>query len=356
MKVNYRIIYIAEKATDFGLNLIPDELLKKAKSLVTGKGRSKLLSNTKSFFDVRIKKAMNNFDMCRQVAELNPKGKVVLELGSGGHGVDLILLYLLGARKIFTVDIRFFGFLYMLQAIHDFKDHIDEIAKTFQIKKEEVQSRYDALTAKESVEDFMKAMNIHFLTFDALREEEGVIDEKVDFFFSESNLQRIPLKYINNTLRQVTDYLADGAITFHRVDTGDINTQPTRPLYDPKLYRFGFLKYSDSAWNLRITERIGSQNRLRQPEYIDMFSTLGFWMCYAENYLYRNDVEKMANFKKNERFIKFTDRENAIAHSRLIGIFGETDRELREKDFYDCTKGKKEILSHWESEVGLCRN
>lgn len=354
MKVNYRVIYLAEKVTDFGLNLIPDELLKNVKTLVTGKGRSKVLSNTQTFFDGRITKAMNNFDMCRKVAGFNPKDKVVLELGSGGHGVDLIFLYLLGAKKIYTVDIRFFGFLYMAQAVNDFENHLAEMASVFGVDESELRARYETLKKEDSVEGFMKVMNITFLTFDELRKGADVITDKADFFFSESNLQRIPLKYINKTLAQAAKCLNPGAIMFHRVDTGDINIQPTRPLHDPNLYRFHFLKYSDKGWRRRITERIGSQNRLRQPEYLKIFTDLGFDMVYSENYLYKDDVEKMADFSVNERFEQFSDRENAIAHSRLIGVYKpKAEQELEEKNIYVNESAKAEVSSRWNREKGL---
>lgn len=356
MKANYKVIFIAEKAASAVLSMIPEGFLAKAKSAITGKRKS-FFSNTKSFFDNRISKAINNFDLVSQVASRKLKGADVLELGSGGHGVDLILLYLLGARKIYTVDIQFFGYLYMRQAIHDFKESLPKIAETLEVEMEDLEKRYEQISSLDSVDDMMRVMNIRFFTFKELTSGSINLERRVNFLFSESNLQRIPLDDVNKVLASITQHLEEACVSFHRVDSGDINTQITRPLYDPSLWKFHFLKYSDKAWKLRITKRLGSQNRLRQPEFLELFKQHGFAHLYCENYLEREDLQRIKDFKVAERFRKFSERENVIGHFRFVSVYDPEKKRgggFQENDIYLKGKGFKGTTKPaWNPKTGL---
>lgn len=364
MKANIKAIFLFDKVASFLLYIIPSQLLNSVKDVVIGNKRSNFLSNTSNFFERRIHKATNNWDLLCKKYDYNLKDKKILEFGTGGHGVDLIYLYLLGAKEMLTVDIGYFGFRYMRQAIIDFENQLSLIANTFHfIDDEEIRARYKKLKSTDSVDEALEVMNIRWCSFDdfvkALNEgQKYPHSETFDLFFSESNLQRIPLRRIELLLKHGVETLKTGGVIFHRMDVGDINCQKTRPLYDPNLWRFEFLKYSNKKWNRLADERLSSQNRMRQPEYIRLFSSLGVGDFFAENYLYKSDFTKINTFKSklDERFKSFTDRENIIAHFRLLGIKGGDSSKIEESDIvFENRQGFGAPNPKWSQATGLVK-
>lgn len=360
MKANIKVVYALENIAGFVANIIPEKIQNGVKSMVIGNKRSQFLSNSPDFFRRRIFKAINNFSFLSSVYNFRFEDKRVIEYGTGGHGVDLVTLYLLGVKEIYTYDIAFFGFRYLRQAIVDYENHLSLLADTFSSGDiTSIKERYDRLAATSSVQEAMQVMNINWSPFSSLLKDKVNNDfenEYFDLFFSESNLQRIPIHQIEHLVKVGLDALKSGGYVFHRTDMGDISTQKTRPVYDPKLWRFEFLKYSDRIWSLLSSERMGSQNRLRQPEYIRLFKKYGITNFYIENYYYKKDVEKMSTFRKklNTRFSEFSDRENAIAHTRFIGIKEADNSEITERDFeFTYKQSFGEPTPNWREDQGL---
>jgi len=169
MKANIKIVYALENIAGFVANIIPENLQNGVKSLVIGNKRSQFLSNTPDFFKRRIFKAINNFSFLSSVYNFNYQNKKVLEYGTGGHGVDLVTLYLLGVKEMCTYDIAFFGFRYLRQAIVDYENHLTLLADSFSyVDYPRIKERYDRLAKTSSVDEAMNLMNITWRPFSEL--------------------------------------------------------------------------------------------------------------------------------------------------------------------------------------------
>ncbi len=349
MKLNIKYILLLEKIGAIIYLFLPEALLRGLKKLIRNdEKRSQVLSNTKGYFDMRIKKAMNNFDMCQKTAEFRPQGKTALEFGTGGHGIDLVMLYLLGVKKIYTVDIAFFGLFNMPQAIEDFEPFLGLIAKQFDLEENTLKEKHNIIKGETDTRIILDKMNVQFITFKQLLKRRGIISDKVDFFFSESALQRVPLKQLTPLLDNI--HFSSDAIMFHKINCSDINILKSRVFRDPKLWRFDYLKYSDARWNLITTKRFGSQNRLRQAHYIEFFKRYGFTTCYVENYYAEEeDIDKCRSADFNYRFSMMDPENVAIANFRIVSKVGfDTNKSVEEKIMLE-SGSSKEIEMTWQA-------
>lgn len=333
--MNIKYVLLFEKLSAMLFWIIPESLIVGMKKLIRRKkDRSKFLSSTSDYFLMRIKKGMNNLDMVYNSTEFELEKKVILELGTGGHGIDLILFYLLGARKIYTVDIKFFGLFNLPLAIKDTGKLLDLIISQFQLDKEITLKKFDLIKDETTVENILEIMNVEFLTFKEILKNKIKFSEKIDFFFSESNLQRIPLNQMDPLFNILAFNFNNNAVSFHRIDCMDINTQKSRPLYDPNLWKLEYLKYSDSKWESITTKRFGSQNRLRQYHFIEIFKGIGFEPIYIENYLtYKEDIDRIKRFNLNEKFKKIDPENVAITHFRFVATKNDKYINTTSKNF-----------------------
>lgn len=353
MKMNIRLVLLIEKLGAIAVMLIPESGILLVKKLFRNKDtRSELLSNDQSYFLMRIQKGINNLDMVYRTTNFTLRDKVVVELGTGGHGIDLILFYLLGAKKIYTVDVKFFGLLSMPQAISDTEQLLDLIISQFHLERDDTNKKYDLIKNQTSVESILNIMNVEFLTFKEARVNKLDTSTKIDLFFSESNLQRIPLDQMNSLFKNLAPVFSEDAVSFHRLDCNDINTQKSRPIYDPNLWKLEYLKYSDFTWNLITTKRFGSQNRLRQSHFIDLFETIGFSPNYIENYTHEGDLERVVNFKLNKKFKKIDPENVAISHFRFVASKNNETREATSKNFV-LNGAFAHAKPKWSIEMGL---
>lgn len=282
---------------------------------IVGLNRTKLKLPTSNvdveFYRRRIEKGLNNFRLIKkQLKQINS----VLEFGTGIHGIDLMLLSLLGVKEIHTVDID--NHININWANHseifiEYLSEINEISYS-DVNPEKVIA---ALKEVKNQKEFFDTINgMHYVFRDFL----NIFNSRIDLWYSESNLQRIPLHSILKISEKAVENLSVGGLVFHRLDLADIYTQPHYPLYIPSLHRFDFLKYNDVVWHLINRDSYSSQNRLRLAQYHELFTTLGLSNVSREEVIYDNDIDYINSIQVAPCFKYLPPREIAIAHARVL--------------------------------------
>ena len=269
-----------------------------------------------AFYRRRIQKGLRNFDWIRSS---QPDIKTMLEFGTGAHGIDLMLAFLLGVEEIHTVDIDDHLACEWAQHASTFLEFRSQI-ESQRFRDVNIDERVEQLTDVKTSSDFFRAINGQHYRFDELQSR---FQGKIGLWYSESNLQRIPLSKFDDLSEFVISKMTDDAIAFHRLDLKDIYTQPHWPLHIESLHRFDFLKYGPTIWSLINRDSYSSQNRLRFIHYVERFSGLGLHLQESQEYSEADDREYVQRLKLASPFKELSPEELAISHVRALFRKGE---------------------------------
>lgn len=272
------------------------------------------------YYKKRIQKGMENMYLI-QKHNFSFNNANILEMGTGWHAVDLTLFYLFGAKQIATIDhhchldIKVIDKVLKIITTENFIDksqleNIDLWNSRIQILEE---IRNDNLT----LDSFLSAIQCQFYKRTSANITDMSLEHKIDLWYSESVLHRIPVKPLEASIAYICrNLLAEKAYFFHRLDQKDINAQGH---VDKSLWKFDYLKYSDFVYDNIISCRFNSQNRLRESDFVQLFKKNGLTVLDVQSYIKEEDLERMKNFTPAPKFEKYTLEDMATAASIIIG-------------------------------------
>jgi len=284
-------------------------------------------------YEERIDKSLDNVAMIKTLTGFDFENKKVLEVGTGRHGVDCLVYYVLGAEAIYTFDhVLHLEKDIMASALGPLRDKLQDIANKFEIDMGAMIDRIGRVDTGGTLADLLISCNIEYFKYPihAADLEPG----SVDLFFSESVLQRIPTDQLKRVIATVGGLLSSTGMSFHRIDCKDINSQDRH--YDAGLWELYYLKYSDLAWNLMSSKKFNSQNRLREIEFIKLMESAGLNTLYVESLRKQSDVEKLRGFPLSKRFREMPLEDVAITCSKVVSTKSdapETNRKIVEDDW-----------------------
>jgi len=194
------------------------------------------------------------------------EGKRCLEIGTGTVGSTPVVMWLLGAHTVTSVDLN------RLLVVDALKESIIPVEKTEllnilqkHVKSEEsLNGRVNQIFAwAMSKEDTLPDYFTYRAPFDILKCKR---EEEFDFVFSASTLEHIPRSLVEEFLVKMVYISANGAVGLHSIDLKDH--------YDSEADPLGFLaiqgdNYSDDS------EADSRGNRIRGSEWLEMFGRSG---------------------------------------------------------------------------------
>ena len=194
------------------------------------------------------------------------EGRRCLEIGTGTVGSSPVVMWLLGAKAVTSVDLN------RLLVVDALKESVLPVEKTelFSIlqkhvkSEESLDSRINQIYAwAESKQDNLPDYFSYRAPFDILTCK---CDEDFDFVFSVSTLEHIPRSIVSQFVEKMVSILANGALGMHYIDLKDHFDSEANPL--------GFLAlqgadYSDDS------DADSRGNRIRGSEWLDIFSRSG---------------------------------------------------------------------------------
>lgn len=287
--------------------------------------RSRML-NMELDYGERIDKCLDNVAMMRALTDFDFQGKTILEVGTGRHGVDCLVFYMLGAKSIHTFDhVLHLEKDVMVSAIEPLGRMLGDISATLGVDKEEMAGRLYRIKTEGTRADLLDSCNVeyHRYPIDEARLEPG----SVDLFFSESVLQRIPTGQLKREIDTVGGLISSEGISFHRIDCKDINSQERH--YDAGLWTLHYLKYSDVAWRLMSSPKFNSQNRLREFEFIELLEGAGLNTLHVESLRRPEDVEMLREFPLARRFREMPLEEVAVVCAKILSVKTEVPESRR---------------------------
>lgn len=201
------------------------------------------------------------------------KNKTILEIGSGWIPLLPYFLKVIGGiDKVYTYDIN----------------------KHYQQKN--LDKCYDYISAKyETKLNLLENGGFKLPDFIEYHPFTNVINadlsKDIDIVISRFVLEHVTPKDLTAIHEKLYNSLSDKACVLHLISPSD-----HRAHSDGSLSLYDFLKYSEKEWN-RIQTKFDYHNRLRLPDYIQIFENAGFEVLYVEYDKAKDNTEKYKKYK-----------------------------------------------------------
>ena len=237
-----------------------------------------------------------------------------LEIGTGWYPVVPISFFLVGVKKIYSVDIEFLTSKKRIQTTiqrildaHEngvLKDYL-EVDKTRLDALIEISKQVDTYT----LDEIFNAIHLEYLIQDARKL--SLIDNSIDLVNSNNTFEHIYpqlLKPILLDFKRVVN--KQSGIMSHFIDMSDHFAH-----FDKSITIYNFLQYSDKQWN-RIDNKMQPQSRLRIDDYKRIYQDLNIPIT-EESYRPGN-IEDLESVKLNENYLSKPNKINVISHCHFI--------------------------------------
>jgi len=268
----------------------------------------------------RINKGLNNLALLKEKSGIDYLGRQVLELGTGWHGIDLLLFYLTGAKSITTID--HFEHLNLSELNISIDNILEFDYSRFihqSVIKEDRLSHLKMIRKIEysTINEILKKLNINYLVLDYNNLEDLSSKLKnVDILYSESVLQRLEHGHLHKLQLTLKTIASQDFYFFHRIDQCDINSQAH---VGSSRNRLKFLRYSDLIFGLLNSRKLNNQNRLRHDDFVTVL-----YNDYTKVYVYGRYTLSDQNYFLSDAVLrsKYAKREAKdiiVCHSILIG-------------------------------------
>jgi len=220
-------------------------------------------------------------------------GKDILELGAGWYpATPYLLVYRAGARQVDTYDIAEH---FSPPRLNRFNNHF---ASRLGVRPEV--NGHSTHPLPHEVRYFPRTNLV----------TSPPPDRSVDLVISRFVLQNVPASVLLDLHRVFRQCLRPGGAVLHLVSPSD-----QRAYADKSISLYDFLKYSEAEWK-GITSRFYYHNRMRLPQYLDLFQHAGF---RAEYHTHKpllpgsEEFSKFSHLEVHPDYARFTFEELTAA-------------------------------------------
>lgn len=238
------------------------------------------------------------------------RDKICLEIGSGWLLTHSLVFYLLGAKKVYATDVY-----PLLQPENIFKAvcksvdwSILDSLSTFE-DREIIHLRLKKLLSFKNLSlEVLQDLGIEYIApIDLSQKLPG--SEKIDFIFSKSVLEHVPVDDIVPLLENLVSSLSEDGFMFHLIHLVDHKNSDEKP--------FDFFVYQQEAYSRELQSRWG--NRIRRSQWKNIFADLkhlDFKFVFEWSCRDRELPEKI------DSSIQYIDEEDLrISHIGVVGEF-----------------------------------
>ena len=243
-------------------------------------------------------------------------GLSVVEVGTGWHGVSALALSLYGAGPIYTFDhVRHLRYRRMHEAVEQLRLSADKLVETTPIPQSVLLDRLDSLKAAPDLETLLERAHIIYRA-PADAAVTGLPDGSVDMVFSHGVLGCMPLEALHRLTEETRRILKPGGLAVHFIDMED-------PFANSRngLSAMNFLRYSPRWWDFFVQNKVCSNNRLREKEFVEFFRSHGAAVRLLDHVIRPKDVEAVRAMKVHPRFGGMTPEELAVCRSTMVFSF-----------------------------------
>jgi hypothetical protein len=258
-----------------------------------------------------ISRLESGFEIWTKIEEqgIDPKDKVFFEVGTGRAPLAPLAYWLMGAKKIYTIDLNPYikkelledSFLYI-------NENQQEIKSLFGSRLQNARfTKLIALATQPhfSLNEFFELCDIEYIApGDAAKTplEQGCID----FHTSYNVFEHIPEPVLSAILKEGNRIVKKSGLFIHKIDYSDHFAHS-----DTSISSINFLQFSDEKWSKIAGNRYMYMNRMRHDDFIELFNSVGQKIVFQEGRI-DSQAEKLLNDSGIMLDKKFKDKPQKI--------------------------------------------
>lgn len=204
----------------------------------------------------------------RQIAD-----GVVLEVGTGRRLNLPILLWLMGARRVISVDLHpYLKAELIAEDLTYYRSNRDEVADSLRecsLHEDRLEQLLDYSLRDRDVATLMDMCSIQYLA-PADAGKLPLADGTIDFHVSTNVFEHIPPAALAAILQEASRVLASTGLAVHRIDHSDHFSHS-----DPTLSAVNFLRYDERQWARFAGNRYMYMNRLQFDDFEQIYADSG---------------------------------------------------------------------------------
>jgi hypothetical protein len=214
-------------------------------------------------------------EMWRRIRQLGhrPAGKRFFELGTGWIPCVPVALWLMGARKVVTVDLN----PYLKPEL------LRELVRFVAGNREAVEAAFGELLDPARLDELIRLADSPAAPATSLLElcqieyrapvdaaGTGLPDGAVDYYVSYNVLEHVEREAMTRIFHEGNRIVKGDRLFVHRIDYSDHFSHSDR-----SISAINFLQFSDSRWDRYAGNRIMYMNRMRHDGYRELFRSCG---------------------------------------------------------------------------------
>lgn len=193
----------------------------------------------------------------------------LMEFGAGWDLYANLIYYCMGVERQIAIDIRRWA---RAEAINAVIAHLQADPPAGHLRLPSIPVRQESLEA-----DLQMHYGIRYLSpFDA--SDTGFDARSVDLITTTSVLEHIPPQVCHAIAAECHRIIRPDGLMSHTIDYSDHYAHA-----DPAITSYNYLRFDDREW-ARLNPGIHYQNRLRTPDFREMFVDNGFTVAEAEEW------------------------------------------------------------------------
>ncbi len=237
------------------------------------------------------------------------EGCAVLELGTGWYPVAPIALFLLGARRVITLDnVKHLDAARVRETARVLLDLLDR-GRIHGALPERIARVAPLAGADGDAAELLRAIDVQVAVGDA-RTFGDPGGEGIDLFISNNTLEHIPPDVLSEVLQRFSRIGAPGAMMSHWIDLSDHYAH-----FDRSVGVYNFLAFTEPAWAW-LNNDLHYQSRLRAPEYRALHQEAG-WRVVKEEPI-SGAPEDLRAVRVAPEFQRFTEAELLVHEMWLV--------------------------------------
>ncbi|MFH6961033.1 hypothetical protein ACHRVK_00445 [Flavobacterium plurextorum] len=238
----------------------------------------------------------NSFESIFKDLEIDLENKSAIEIGSGWLPISpYLLLHKHKMKEIFSFDINKHYQIKNIQKFNSLFSHL-----------------YNTEISVNKNNSYSLPETVHYFPY------QNLVNTKIpkaDIVFSRFVLEHVSPEDIFKMHQKFKQSLNKGSYIIHFISPSD-----HRAFSDSSLSLQDFLKYSAKEWN-KIQTRFDYHNRLRLPQYLEIFKSLDLEIAYISHDNPRPDSPQekaFKNLKIHEDFSKYSDKELTAGSINIV--------------------------------------
>lgn len=244
---------------------------------------------------------------------LDVTGKSVVEIGTGWDAINSLMLYLFGARVVYTYDhVRHLRFDLAHKVAIQMRAAKPIIAEISGIDPPLLDERIARIEQTANLQELLHAAHVNYIApGDAART--GLPDRSVDVVYSYSVLEHVPEETVASLTQEAKRILVPGGIALHNISEHDHYVS-----FDSSISNVNFLKYPEWLWKFFVQNKISYHNRLREKHFLEIFAANGARIESKESDIEPSDVEAVRRMKCDSRFAGLSTEELAVIRTAVV--------------------------------------